>query len=85
MKKIILCAVILSYIVALSVYSNANKMPAEWSEYVVQVGDTVCDISIGITPNSEEYRKTEHFIIKKNNLENATIYAGQTILVPVYE
>ena len=84
MKKIILCAVI--YVVALAVWLNANnKMPAEWSEYVFQAGDTVCDISIDITPNSDEYRKTEHFIIKKNNLENATIYAGQTILVPVYE
>ena len=85
MKKIILCAVIISYVVALSVYFNANKMPAEWSEYVVCSGDTVCDISIDITPNADEYRKTEHFIIKKNNLENATIYPGQTILVPDYE
>lgn len=60
-------------------------MPTEWSEYVVGVGDTVCEISMSVTPESEDYRNTEYWIAKKNGIENAKVYPGQTILVPVYE
>ena len=82
MKKIILIS---SIVIALMVCFNANKMPAEWSEYVVGYGDTVCDIAIDITPNDKDYREAEYWITKKNNIEMAMIYPGQTILVPVYE
>ncbi len=85
MKKIILSAIIFS-IITLVVYFNANKMPTEWSEYVVSSGDTICDIAIDITPNNKDYRRIEYYIIKKNNIgKNEMIYPGQTILVPVYE
>ncbi len=85
MKKIILRIAIISSVIALAVCFNAKNKPTEWSEYVVRSGDTVCDISIDITPNSKDYRKTEYCITKKNNIENANIYPGQTILVPFYE
>ena len=86
MKKIILSLVILFSIICFLAYFNANKMPTEWSEYVVRSGDTICDIAIDITPNSKDYRQIEYYIIKKNNIgKNEMIYPGQTILVPVYE
>lgn len=82
MKKIILIS---SIVIALVVCFNANKGPAEWSEYVVSNGDTVYDISMSITPNDKDYREAEYWITKKNNIKMATIHPGQTILVPVYE
>ena len=85
MKKIISKVVITVSVVALLVGFNASKMPTDWDEYVVGVGDTVCDIAIGVTPNDEDYRKTEHWITEKNNIEGASIYPGQVILVPVCE
>ena len=85
MKKIILGTVVIFSIIALAGCFNTDKEPTEWSEYVVNSGDTVYGISNIITPNDVDYRKTEHYIIEKNNIENAMIYPGQTILVPVYE
>lgn len=81
MKKIILVFSIISLVL----FFNAIKGPAEWSEYVVSSGDTVYGISIDITPDGEDYRETEYWITKKNNIQSAMIHPGQTILVPVYE
>ena len=85
MKKIIIIAVIIFLIILLEGCFNPNKEPTKWSEYVVRKGDTVCDISIGITPKGVDYRETSYYIREKNNIENSMIYPGQTILVPVYE
>ena len=85
MKKIIIIAIIILSIILFVSCFKANKEPTKWSEYVVQSGDTVCDISIGITPDTKDYRETQYYIAKKNNLKNSMIYPGQKILVPVYE
>jgi hypothetical protein len=85
MKNIVLSAGIIFSFIALLGCFNTNKEPTEWREYVVRSGDTVCDISIDITPNGQDYRYTQYCIIEKNNIENAMIYPGQTILVPVCE
>lgn len=85
MKKFVLRTTVISVAIALVMGFNARKMPTEWSEYVVSSGDTVCDIAIDITPNDEDYRKAEYWITKKNNIEKASIYPGQVILVPVCE
>lgn len=84
MKKLILIAIIIVLIILL-IGCSTNQEPTEWSEYVVRRGDTVCDISMDITPNTKDYRETQYYIKEKNNIENAIIYPGQTILVPVYE
>lgn len=83
MKKLLIGIAIL--FIAGSLIGNAKKEPTEWQAYVVHSGDTVYGIANLITPNDIDYRKTEHYIRKKNNIENAMIYPGQTILVPVYE
>ncbi len=84
MKKFLMVVAII-FIAVLLIGNNTKKEPTEWSEYVVHSGDTVYGISNIITPNDIDYRKTEHYIIEKNNIENAMIYPGQTIFVPVYE
>ena len=84
MKKFLMVIAIV-FVVVLLIGHKTDKEPTEWSEYVVNSGDTVYGISNIITPNDVDYRKTEHYIIEKNNIENAMIYPGQTILVPVYE
>lgn len=85
MKKIILSAVVISFVLLFVGCLNANTEPTEWREYVVRSGDTVCDISIDITPNNVDYRNTQYYIIEKNNIKNAMIYPGQTILVPIFD
>ena len=85
MKKITLRIAMASLVIALVGYLSTSKMPTEWNEYVVGYGDTVCDISIDVTPNDKDYREVEYYITKKNNIDNASIYPGQTILVPVYK
>lgn len=88
MKKIILSVVIIFSTIAVfiaMVYFDTPKEPVGWVEYVVCNGDTVCDISKSITSENRDYRETEYYIIKKNNIEKALIHPGQTILVPVYE
>ncbi len=84
MKKIIFIAVVI-LVAILLIGCNAKKEPTKWGEYVVHSGDTVCDIAIGITPNGIDYRETEYYITEKNNIKNAMIHPGHTILVPVYE
>lgn len=85
MKKIVLSLVILFSIIAVMVHFNTPKEPTAWIEYKVCDGDTICDISRSITPDSIDYRETEYYIAKKNNIENALIYPNQIILIPVYE
>ena len=84
MKKILMVVAIV-FVAVLLIGNKTDKEPTEWSEYAVFSGDTVDGISNIITPNDRDYRKTKHYIIEKNNLENAMVYPGQTILVPVYE
>lgn len=83
MKKIIFIAVVL-IVAILLIGCSTKKKPTEWARYVVKSGDTVCDIAISVTPNEIDYRKTEDYIIEKNNIERALLYPGDTILVPVY-
>lgn len=85
MKKTISIAIVLCFVLALVVYFNPEPETLVWSEYTVCDGDTLCDISKTITPNSEDYRETQYYIIKKNNLENAMIYPEQKILIPFEE
>ena len=82
MKKIILIAVALCLVVVVAVHFKTESETIVMKEYTVRDGDTLCDISKSITPNSEDYRKTQRYIIEKNNLENAIIYPGQVITIP---
>ena len=85
MKKIIPIVAVLCLVVVLAVYFRPKPEIIDWEEYVVSGGETISDISQGITPNSEDYRETQHYIIEKNNLENKNIYPGQEILIPSKE
>lgn len=85
MKKIIAIAIVLCLVLVLTVHCNSETEPMYWREYTVCDGDTICDISKNITPNSEDYRKTQFYILEKNNLENAMIYVNQKILIPLQD
>ena len=84
MKKILML-VALCFVAIVLIGNCTKKESIEWVQYEVESGDTVCDLAIRFTPNHIDYRKTEYYIIKKSNIEDATIYTGQTILVPVYK
>lgn len=85
MKKIIPIATILCLVVGLAVYFHTEPETVVWSEYTVSDGDTLCEISQRITPNTEDYRETQYYITEKNNLESAMIYTGQKLLIPCGE
>lgn len=85
MKKIILSVVILFSLIAVMVRFNTPEEPTAWKEYIVCSGDTLFDISQSIASDDRDCKETEYFIKKKNNIENAMIFPGQTIFVPVYE
>ena len=85
MKKIIPIVAVLCLVVALAVYFRPKPEVVEWEEYVVSGGETISDIAKDITPNSEDYRETQHYIIEKNNLENEMVYPSQEILIPSKE
>lgn len=85
MKKIMPIVAVLCLVVVLAVYFRPEPEVIDWEEYVVSGGETISDISQSITPNSEDYRETQHDIIEKNNLENKNIYPGQEILIPSKE
>ena len=84
MKKFLML-VLLCFVAIVLIGSFTKKESVEWMEYEVESGDTVCDLAIRFTPNHIDYRKTEYYIIKKSNIEDALLHPGQTILVPVYE
>lgn len=82
MKKAILAAcVILTALLLIG--GRARHEPTVWEEYTVMHGDTVSGIAREITPNSKDYRYTMYDITEKNGIENAEIYPGQVILVPI--
>lgn len=85
MKKFISVAVVLCLVVGLAMYFRREPETIVWDEYTVSEGDTLCDISKSITPDTEDYRETQYQITEKNNLESPMIYPGQKILIPCDE
>lgn len=85
MKKIISIAIVLCLVVGLAMYFRREPETIVWEEFTVSEGDTLCEISQSITPDTEDYRETQHYITEKNNLESAMIYPGQKLLIPCDE
>lgn len=84
LKKWWLCLMV----VLLAILLIGSMMPDEairYEPYTVQSGDTLWDISKEFTPADRDCRGTIEEIKKVNKLENGKIYAGQVILVPIYE
>ena len=79
-KRVIISVIVLIAIMLIS--SFANQEPTEWKEYVVKSGDTICGIAKSITPDGEDYRRAEHYIMEKNDLYDGMIYPTQVILIP---
>lgn len=85
-KKVLLsCGIILISMLLIGNSTSKSKKPTEWESYTVQSGDTVYGIAKSITPNNKDYRHAQYYIIEENNIEDAMIYPGQVILVPIYE
>lgn len=59
-----------------------NKME-QWIWYEVKKGDTLWSISEEYNGGKRDHRQAIFNIQERNDLETATIYPGQQILVPV--
>lgn len=61
--------------------AKTDKKEAEIITYTITKGDTLWSIAKEYTSNTKDIRQTIYEIEKLNNLDNATIYAGQTIQI----
>lgn len=64
-----------------SVTANAGSVRTEYRTITVMPGDTLWDIAQD-NAGSEDVRKYIYEIKKVNQLDNATIYAGQKLYLP---
>lgn len=61
--------------------AKSNTTEAEIINYTIDPGETLWSIAKKYTPNNKDIRQTIYEIEELNNLDNATIYAGQTIQI----
>ncbi|CDF57982.1 cell division suppressor protein YneA [Thermobrachium celere] len=62
---------------------NTDNNIVNYTEVVVQKGDTLWNISMKYTPKSKDIRKTVYEIKKINNINNSIIQPGQILKVPI--
>lgn len=77
----------LSLILVCTLFScGAKKQPqiAEYITYIVSDGDTIWGIAQCYCGNSIDIRIAVNQIEEINGISNATIYSGDSLLVPVY-
>lgn len=75
-------AIVIFLLVALFNISVAkSNEEAEIISYTITPGETLWSIAKEYTPDNKDIRQTIYEIEKLNNLDNATIYAGQTIQI----
>lgn len=76
-------AIVIFLLVALFNISVAksNTPEAEIITYTISQNETLWSIAKQFTPDNKDIRQTIYEIEKLNNLDNATIYAGQTIQI----
>lgn len=72
-------------VVILIIGAKCSNKPIAYTQYTVSAGDTLYGISMEITPNDIDWRRTSYQIQKDNEIENCLVKVGQVLTVPVYE
>lgn len=72
-------------IVLLIIGAKCDKKVIAYTQYTVSAGDTLYGISMEITPDDIDWRRTSYQIQKDNKIENCLVKVGQVLTVPVYE
>ena len=62
--------------------AKSNK-EAEIIDYTIAPGQTLWSIAKEYTPNTKDIRETIHEIKDLNNMQDSSIYAGQTIKIKI--
>lgn len=62
--------------------AKSNK-EAETIDYTIAPGQTLWSIAKEYTPNTKDIRETIHEIKDLNNMQDSSIYAGQTIKIKI--
>ena len=63
--------------------ANTDKKEAEIIDYTIAPGQTLWSIAKEYTPNTKDIRETIHEIKDLNNMQDSSIYAGQTIKIKI--
>lgn len=84
LKKFLGCLIVLAVAVLL-IGSLKPEKATRYEPYVIGSGDTLWDIAKEFTPEDRDCRDTIAEIEEVNGIDNSTIYAGQVIIVPIYE
>lgn len=75
-------AIVMFLLIGLFNFSIAkSNEEAEIISYTITPGETLWSIAKEYTPDNKDIRQTIYEIEKLNNLDNATIYAGQIIQI----
>lgn len=72
-------------VAVLLIGSLRPEKATRYEPYIIRSGDTLWDIAKEFTPEDRDCRDTIAEIEEVNDIENSTIYAGQVIIVPIYE
>lgn len=81
-KRFALMVAVLILITCLCSYA-ACKPSYEVCEVTVCEGDSIWSIADAYTDESEDIRKVIHNIRELNGLEDAVVYPGDTLLIPL--
>ena len=77
--------ILLLIVIIACIWICSDTRPMAYEQYVVNPGDTVYSISVENTSSNIDYRMTEHYILKVNDIKNACVFPGDTIFIPVWE
>jgi len=80
---VIISIVVLILIIYSNIYTYADETKANYKTIIVKEGDTLWGIAQRFNNKNEDVRKVVYIIKKFNGLNDAVIYPGQELKIPV--
>jgi LysM repeat protein len=81
-RAAVLLTVIVVFFLLLASAVGAQNVVVPTAEHRIVGGETLWSIALGVTPSGGDVRVTVSEIRRLNDLTGATIYPGDTLLIP---